>query len=88
MYESYLPSNITIIIHYSYNPISYSQFPIPRSRFPITEFKILDHLHKQQYFHRDIKPSNIMLKPDGQLVLVDFGAIREVVENVTRNAGL
>ncbi|HEY9699234.1 MAG TPA: protein kinase [Trichocoleus sp.] len=39
---------------------------------------ILAHLHQQQFFHRDIKPSNIMLRPDGQLVLIDFGAVREV----------
>lgn len=40
--------------------------------------KILQLLHQQNYFHRDIKPSNIMIKPDGKLVLVDFGAVREV----------
>lgn len=39
---------------------------------------ILDKLHGQQYFHRDIKPENIMLKPDGKLVLIDFGAVRKV----------
>lgn len=42
--------------------------------------QILNLLHDRKYFHRDIKPSNIMLKPDGQLVLVDFGAVREVTE--------
>lgn len=42
--------------------------------------EILDKIHQQQYFHRDIKPVNIMLKPDGQLVLIDFGAVREVTE--------
>ncbi|MEG4082905.1 protein kinase domain-containing protein [Microcoleus sp. POL10_C6] len=46
--------------------------------------QILNLLHDQQYFHRDIKPSNIMLKPDGDLVLVDFGAVREVTETYLR----
>ncbi|MCP2732553.1 serine/threonine-protein kinase, partial [Limnofasciculus baicalensis] len=41
----------------------------------ITE--ILDTVHSQNFFHRDIKPSNIMLKPDGVLVLIDFGTARE-----------
>jgi len=39
---------------------------------------ILDELHQHQYFHRDIKPSNCMIRPNGQLVLIDFGAVREV----------
>ena len=42
--------------------------------------EILTKIHQQQYLHRDIKPSNIMLKPDGQLVLIDFGAVREATE--------
>ncbi len=40
--------------------------------------QILDEVHRQQFFHRDIKPSNIILKTDGQLVLIDFGTVREV----------
>ncbi|NEQ99113.1 MAG: CHASE2 domain-containing protein [Cyanothece sp. SIO2G6] len=42
--------------------------------------EILTQLHQHHCFHRDIKPSNIMLRPDGQLVLIDFGAVREVTE--------
>ena len=42
--------------------------------------EILDQLHQHHCFHRDIKPSNVMLRPDGQLVLIDFGAVREVTE--------
>ncbi|MEM9214593.1 MAG: serine/threonine-protein kinase [Cyanobacteria bacterium P01_F01_bin.150] len=40
--------------------------------------EVLHLIHQQQYFHRDIKPDNIMLRSSGQLVLVDFGAVREV----------
>jgi WD40 repeat protein/predicted Ser/Thr protein kinase len=40
--------------------------------------EILEQLHRQDLIHRDIKPSNIMLRPDGQLVLIDFGAVREI----------
>ncbi|MEM8638951.1 MAG: protein kinase [Cyanobacteria bacterium P01_G01_bin.54] len=43
---------------------------------------ILIYLHGQNpaLLHRDIKPSNIMLQPNGQLVLIDFGGVREVTE--------
>lgn len=40
--------------------------------------KILQYLHSNELIHRDIKPSNIMLKEDGQLILIDFGTIRNV----------
>lgn len=39
---------------------------------------ILREIHAQQLLHRDIKPSNIILQPDGQLVLIDFGAVKQI----------
>ncbi len=40
---------------------------------------VLNYLHSQPIpvIYRDMKPSNIMLKSDGSIMLIDFGAARE-----------
>jgi formylglycine-generating enzyme required for sulfatase activity len=49
---------------------------------------ILEQVHNKNFFHRDIKPSNVMLRAgDTQLVLIDFGTVREVTNTVMIQQG-
>ena len=41
--------------------------------------EILSFVHRQQVIHRDVKPSNLIRRHhDGKLVLIDFGAVKQV----------
>jgi serine/threonine protein kinase len=39
---------------------------------------ILQYLHERNVIHRDIKPENLIRRGDGKLMLVDFGAAKQV----------
>jgi eukaryotic-like serine/threonine-protein kinase len=51
---------------------------------PVAE--AVDHAHRQGIVHRDIKPANIMVQPDGQPKLMDFGVAR-IEASVMTTAG-
>lgn len=69
-----------------------------RDRVPISQpeaiawlkqiLEILQVIHQLPYLHLNIKPSNIVLTPSGQLVLIDFGASRQVFASYLRSQEL
>lgn len=91
-YFTFLPNNVHEPLHClvmeKIEGLNLEQYVSQRQYRPINQelalewlkqlSDILRQVHSQNFFHRDIKPSNIMLTGDGQLVLIDFGAAREV----------
>ena len=65
-----------------------------RLQNPVSEHEAMDYLgriaaaltvvHAQGVLHRDLKPPNIMLREDGQVVLIDFGLAKSMID-VTRS---
>jgi ABC-type branched-subunit amino acid transport system substrate-binding protein/tRNA A-37 threonylcarbamoyl transferase component Bud32 len=50
--------------------------------------EILNSLHQVNIIHRDITPSNLIRRTrDGRIVLIDFGAVREISTFTSSNTG-
>ncbi|ELS04056.1 serine/threonine protein kinase [Xenococcus sp. PCC 7305] len=73
-----------------------SQEILPGKKLPESEviaildqvLDILVFVHQQHAIHRDIKPSNIMRRSkDQKLVLIDFGAVKELTTQIVNSEG-
>ncbi len=62
------------------------RLPTPRALFG-QALDILQYLHSldPSVIHRDLKPDNLLVRPNGQLVLVDFGGVRRALPAQSRS---
>ena len=49
--------------------------------------EILAIVHQQNVIHRDLKPANLMRRQDGKIILIDFGAVKEISTIVVNAQG-
>lgn len=55
--------------------------PIPIDEavgYMVNILETMNYVHSLQIVHRDIKPGNIMIKPDGNICILDFGVAKDV----------
>ncbi|MBD2607011.1 protein kinase [Scytonema hofmannii FACHB-248] len=49
--------------------------------------EVLAFVHQHKIIHRDIKPSNIRRRKDGKIVLIDFGAVKQISTQIVNAQG-
>ncbi|HLO83851.1 MAG TPA: tetratricopeptide repeat protein [Nostocaceae cyanobacterium] len=50
--------------------------------------EILDFVHEQKVIHRDVNPRNLIRREqDGKLILIDFGAVKQIATQVVTPTG-
>lgn len=47
----------------------------------------LEYVHNQDIIHRDLKPDNLIRRNDSKISLIDFGAVKESLNQPTSRAG-
>ena len=65
--------------------IKYSESDVKKLLIDILE--ILTYVHDNNVIHSDIKPGNIMRRKSGELVLIDFGAVKQVGTIISQKNG-
>ncbi|MFB2880226.1 protein kinase domain-containing protein [Floridanema aerugineum] len=56
--------------------------------FMLDILPVLDYVHSKRMVHRDIKPDNIIIRQtDGKPVLIDFGAVKEMMGTIINSHG-
>jgi serine/threonine protein kinase len=50
--------------------------------------KALDYAHRNGVIHRDIKPANVMMGPNGDVMIVDFGVAKHALGQSTQITGI
>ncbi|ABA21175.1 serine/threonine protein kinase with TPR repeats [Trichormus variabilis ATCC 29413] len=48
---------------------------------------ILEFVHEQNVIHRDINPRNLLRRQDGKLILIDFGAVKQITTQIVTPTG-
>ncbi len=54
-----------------------------RDRIAYQLMDVVSHLQDKNIVHRDIKPDNIIVRPDGTIVLLDYGIVKRMKEMET-----
>ncbi len=49
--------------------------------------EVLEIVHQNNVIHRDIKPANLMRRKDGKIVLIDFGAVKQIGTLIVNSQG-
>ncbi|PSB53611.1 protein kinase [filamentous cyanobacterium Phorm 6] len=49
--------------------------------------EVLAIVHQQNVIHRDLKPANLMRRQDGKIILIDFGAVKEISTMIVNAQG-